>query len=52
MLSTVAIFSKENNPKTTEGVKRLISEFCKRGIKTQLYHKSIDEASCPGGETF
>jgi NAD+ kinase len=50
MLSTVAIFSKENNPKTTEGVKRLISEFCKRGIKTQLYHKSIDESSCPGGE--
>jgi NAD+ kinase len=52
MLSTVAIFSKENNPKTTEGVKRLISEFCKRGIRTQLFHKSIDETSCPGGETF
>jgi NAD+ kinase len=50
MLSTVAIYSKENNPKTTEGVKKLISEFCKRGIKLQLYQKSIDEGSCPGGE--
>jgi len=50
MLSTVAIYSKENNPKTTEGVKRLISEFCKRGIRLQLYQKSIDEDSCPGGE--
>jgi NAD+ kinase len=50
MLSTVAIYSKESNPKTTEGVKRLISEFCKRGIKLQLYQKSIDENSCPGGE--
>jgi len=50
MLSTVAIYSKENNPKTTEGVKRLISEFCKRGIRLQLFHKSIDENSCPGGE--
>jgi NAD+ kinase len=50
MLSTVAIYSKENNPKTTEGVKRLISEFCKRGIRLQLFQKSIDENSCPGGE--
>ncbi len=49
MLSTVAIYSKEDNPKTTEGVKRLISEFCKRGIKLQLYQKSISENSCPGG---
>lgn len=50
MLSVVAIYSKENNPKTTEGVKRLISEFCKRGIRLLLYQKSIEGNSCPGGE--
>lgn len=50
MLKTVAIYSKDNNSKTTEGVNRLITEFCKRGIKTQIYRKSLDIVPCSGGE--
>jgi NAD+ kinase len=50
MLRTVAIYSKDNNSKTTEGVNRLIAEFCRRGIKIQLYRKSVDVDSCAGGE--
>ncbi len=50
MLKTVAIYSKDNNSKTTEGVNGLIREFCKRGIKIQIYQKSVDVTSCSGGE--
>ncbi len=50
MLKRVAIFSKDNNSKTREGVSRLISEFCNRGIKIQIYQKSGDPVLCPGGE--
>ncbi len=42
MLRRVAIFSKDNNPKTRDGVKTLIDEFFKRGIKIQLYQKSFN----------
>ncbi len=52
MLKTVAIYSKDTNPKTTEGVNRLIGEFCRRGIKIQLYRKSVDVSSCAGGEVI
>lgn len=52
MLRTVAIYSKENNQKTTEGVNRLVDEFCRRGIKIQIYKKSGDSGSCAGGEAI
>jgi len=50
MLKTVAIYSKENKPKTTEGINRLIEEFCKRGIKMYIYQKSDSNVPCPVGE--
>jgi NAD+ kinase len=50
MLEKVAIYSKDNNLKTRDGVNRLISEFCKRRIKMQIYQRSVDPVSCPGGE--
>jgi NAD+ kinase len=50
MIERVAIYSKDNKPKTREGVERLISEFCKRGIKIQIYQKSGENIICPGGE--
>ncbi len=49
MLRTVAIYSKDNNSKTREGVNRLVKEFCRRGIKIQIYQKSVDIDSCPEG---
>jgi len=42
MLSRVAIYSKENNSKTIEGVGRLIREFSKRNIGIDLYRKDHD----------
>jgi len=50
MLKRVAIYSKENNPKTTDGVNRLIREFCKRGIHMYIYQKSVDTSTCKRGE--
>lgn len=50
MLERVAIYSKDNNSKTREGVNRLVSEFCRRGIKIQIHQKSEDPVNCPGGE--
>lgn len=50
MLKTVVIYSKENKPKTTEGVSRLISELCRRGIKIYINQKSTGLISCAGGE--
>jgi NAD+ kinase len=52
MLERVAIYSKENNAKTKEGVTRLVQEFCRRGIKIQIYSKSEHSAICPGEEVF
>jgi NAD+ kinase len=40
MLKKVAIFSKDNNPKTRDGVQNLINECCRRGIRIQLYRKA------------
>jgi len=48
MLERVAIYSKENNIKTREGVAKLVNEFCRRGIKVQIYHKSEDISLCNG----
>ncbi len=42
MLERVAIYSKDTNQKTREGVNRLIDEFCSRGIKTQIYQEKIN----------
>jgi NAD+ kinase len=36
MLKRVAIFNKDNNTRTREGVQRLIDEFSRRGIHVQL----------------
>lgn len=50
MLKTVAIYSKENTPKTTEGVNRLVKEFYSRGIKMKIYQKNAGLVSQPAGE--
>ena len=50
MLKRVAIYSKDNNSKTYEGVIRLVKEFCSRGIKIQIHQKSLDLQACPGGD--
>ena len=39
MLKRVAIFSKDNNQKTRDGVQRLVDEFGKRNISVHLYQK-------------
>jgi NAD+ kinase len=39
MLERVAIYFKENNSKTRDGVNRLVDEFCRRGIQTRIYQK-------------
>jgi NAD+ kinase len=49
-LSKVAIYSKDNNEKTRQGVNRLVNEFCRRGIKIQIYQKTENPIVCPGGE--
>jgi len=46
MLERVAIFSKDYNTKTKTGVSRLISEFCRRGIKTYIFQKQGDHFDC------
>jgi NAD+ kinase len=50
MLDRVAIYSKDNNSKTREGVNRLINEFCRRGIKILIHNKSGDHVNCQGGK--
>jgi len=50
MLKRVAIYSKDNNSKTREGVNKLVTEFCRRGIKMLIYQKSKDSIFCPDGE--
>jgi NAD+ kinase len=50
MLKTVAIYSKDNNAKTTGGVNRLISEFCRRDVRINIYRISDDPVQCKGGQ--
>ncbi|HUX59228.1 MAG TPA: NAD(+)/NADH kinase [Bacteroidales bacterium] len=50
MIERVAIFTKDNKPKTREGVNRLVNEFCRRGINIQIYQKSGDVIHCQNGE--
>jgi NAD+ kinase len=49
MLERVAIYNQENSERTREVILRLINEFCKAGVKIQLYEKSGDFSFCPGG---
>jgi len=39
MLERVAIYFKDNNLKTRDGVNRLVDEFHRRGIKTRIFQK-------------
>jgi NAD+ kinase len=50
MLERVAIFTRDYDLKTRDGVNRLVSEFFKRGIRIQIYKDSEDSIICPGGE--
>lgn len=50
MLRRVAIYSKDNNNKTRDGVSMLVREFCSRGIKMQVHQRSEDQVLCPKGE--
>lgn len=50
MIERVAIYSRDNNSKTREGVTRLVTEFCRRGINIQIYQKSKDTIFCPEGK--
>jgi len=50
MIERVAIFSKDNNSKTRDGVTMLVNEFCRRGIRIQVYHKSGDNVYIKGDE--
>ncbi len=49
ILKTVAIYSKEGNIKTAEGVSKLTSEFRRRGIKMLIYQKSGEFSKCDKG---
>lgn len=46
MLRSVAIYSKESNPRSASGISRLISEFCKRGIRIYVYQRNFDDPGC------
>jgi NAD+ kinase len=41
MLERVAVYYKDNNSKTRDGVDRLVDEFHKRGIKIRIYQKLV-----------
>lgn len=50
MLHSIAIYSKENNQKTRDGVSKLVEEFCKRKIKILLFQKKGDTQLCEESE--
>lgn len=50
MLKRVAIYSKDNNAKTRDGVSMLVREFCSRGIMMQVHQHSDDQVICPKGD--
>jgi NAD+ kinase len=43
MLERVAIYFKDNNLKTKDGVDRLVEEFHRRGIRIRIYQKLINQ---------
>lgn len=46
MLRSVAIYSKESNPRTAAAISRLVSEFCRRGIRIYIYQRTFDAPLC------
>lgn len=46
MLGKVAIYSKDSNQRTIEGVNELIRGFCRRGIEIALYQKATGTVEC------
>src|SRR5674476_1694590 len=50
MLERVAIYFKDNNSKTRECVDQLVKEFYRRGIKIQIFQKSMNQHIGPGWE--
>jgi NAD+ kinase len=50
MLQSVAIYSKDNNARTRDGVQRLVNEFFKRGIKIQVNQRSSEAIIQSEGE--
>ena len=51
MLNRVAIYFKDNNSKTRDGVDRLVEGFFRRGIKTKIYQKSENHFDIATWET-
>jgi NAD+ kinase len=49
MLERVAIYNQDNGARTREVILRLVKEFCRKGIKIQLFEKSEASSICPGG---
>jgi NAD+ kinase len=47
MLERVAIYFKDNNTKTRDGVDRLVEEFYSRGIRTRIYQKPVNPVTNP-----
>lgn len=45
MLERVAIYFKDNNLKTKDGVDRLVEEFYRRGIKIRIYQKLMNHSA-------
>lgn len=45
MLERVAIYFKDNNPKTRDGVDRLVDEFTRRGIRIRIYQKLFNQTT-------
>jgi NAD+ kinase len=52
MLERVAIYFKDNNLKTRDGVNRLVDEFHRRGIKTRIFQKRMTGISGHVWETI
>ena len=42
MIQRVAIFSKDNNEKTREAVKKLVGEFLRHSIQVQVFQTASD----------
>jgi NAD+ kinase len=51
MLQRVAIFSKDNNTRTRNGVQKLVDELCRQGIHVQLYQKTEETKTTCEGKT-
>jgi NAD+ kinase len=45
MLERVAIYFKDNNSKTRDGVDRLVDEFTRRGIRIRIYQKLSEQTT-------